>query len=60
MYTALRLLNQLQINGEKQGVEVFSMGDKARPADIAKAALKHAEKNGNNLVILDHSGKAAH
>ena len=50
-------IKQLQINGEKQGVEVFSMGDKARPADIAKAALKHAEKNGNNLVILDTAGR---
>ena len=29
-------IKQLQINGEKQGVEVFSMGDKNRPADIAK------------------------
>lgn len=50
-------IKQLQINSEKQGVEVFSMGDKARPADIAKAALKHAEKNGNNLVILDTAGR---
>ena len=46
-------IKQLQINGEKQGVEVFSMGDKNRPADIAKAALAHAQKNGNNIVILD-------
>ena len=50
-------IKQLQINGEKQGVEVFSMGDKNRPADIAKAALAHAQKNGNNLVILDTAGR---
>ena len=36
-------IKQLQINGEKQGVEVFSMGDNQKPANIAKAALEHAE-----------------
>ena len=51
------VIKQLQINGEKQGVEVFSMGDKNRPADIAKAALAHAQKNGNNIVILDTAGR---
>ena len=50
-------IKQLQINGEKQGVEVFSMGDKQKPADIAKAALEHAAKNGNNLIILDTAGR---
>lgn len=50
-------IEQLQINGEKQGVEVFSMGDKAKPADIAKAAMEHAAKNHNNLVILDTAGR---
>lgn len=50
-------IKQLRINGEKQGVEVFSMGDKNRPADIARAAVEHAEKNGNNIVILDTAGR---
>ena len=50
-------IKQLQINGEKQGVEVFSMGEKNRPADIAKAAVEHAKKNHNNLVILDTAGR---
>ena len=50
-------IKQLQINGETQGVEVFSMGDKNRPADFAKAALAHAQKNGNNIVILDTAGR---
>ena len=35
-------IKQLEINGEKQGVEVFSMGDKNKPVDIAKAAIEHA------------------
>lgn len=50
-------IKQLQINGEKQGVEVFSMGDKNKPADIAKAACEHAVKNGHNIVILDTAGR---
>ena len=50
-------IKQLQINGEKQGVKVFSMGDNQKPANIAKAALEHAEKNGNNVIILDTAGR---
>lgn len=50
-------IKQLQINGEKQGVEVFSMGDNQKPANIANAALEHAEKNGNNVIILDTAGR---
>ena len=50
-------IKQLQINGEKQSVEVFAMGDKAKPSDIAKAALEHAAKNKNNIVILDTAGR---
>ncbi len=50
-------IEQLQINGEKQGVEVFSMGDKNRPVDIAKAAVEHAAKHEFNLVIIDTAGR---
>ena len=50
-------IQQLQINGEKQGVDVFAMGDKNSPVDIAKAAVEHANKNGYNLVILDTAGR---
>lgn len=50
-------IQQLQINGEKQGVDVFTMGDKHKPANISKAALEHAAKNGNNIVILDTAGR---
>ena len=50
-------ITQLQVNGEKQGVEVFSMGDKQNPVDIAKAAMEHASKNGLNVVILDTAGR---
>ena len=50
-------IQQLQINGDKQGVEVFSMGDKNKPVNIAKAAIEHASKNGHNVVILDTAGR---
>ncbi|HJB90680.1 MAG TPA: signal recognition particle protein [Candidatus Eisenbergiella merdigallinarum] len=50
-------IEQLQINGEKQQVDVFSMGTGHRPVNIAKAAIEHAEKNGHNIVILDTAGR---
>ena len=50
-------IQQLQINGEKQGVEVFSMGDSHKPANIAKAAIEHARAKGCNVVILDTAGR---
>ncbi len=50
-------IEQLQINGDKQGVSVFSMGDKHKPLNIAKAAIEHASKNGFNVVILDTAGR---
>ena len=50
-------IEQLQINGEKQGVEVFSIGDKNSPVNIAKAAVEHALKNSFNIVIIDTAGR---
>ena len=50
-------IKQLQINGEKQGVEVFSMGDKQNPVDIAKGAVEYAKNHGFNVVILDTAGR---
>jgi signal recognition particle subunit SRP54 len=50
-------IEQLQINGQKQGVEVFSMGDKNKPSDIARAAAEHARKNDYNVLILDTAGR---
>ena len=50
-------IDQLLINGEKVGVPVFTMGDKNNPVDIAKAALEHAKKNNNNVVLVDTAGR---
>ena len=53
-------IKQLQVNGEKQGVDVFAMGDKNSPVDIAKAAYEHAKNEKNekyNVLILDTAGR---
>lgn len=50
-------IKQLEINAEKQGVDVFTMGDSHKPSDIAKAAIEHAVKNGHNVVFIDTAGR---
>ena len=50
-------IKQLQINGEKVGVPVFTMGDAKSPVDIVKAAVSHAEKNNNNVILIDTAGR---
>lgn len=50
-------IEQLTINGNKQGVEVFSMGTGHNPIDIAKASIAHAKENNYNIVILDTAGR---
>ena len=50
-------VEQLQKNGEKQGVPVFSMGTGHKTVNIAKAAIEHASKNGHNVVIIDTAGR---
>lgn len=50
-------IKQLEINGEKQGVPVFTMGSQNSPVDIAKAAVEHAAKNNIQIVFLDTAGR---
>ncbi|MBO4375128.1 MAG: signal recognition particle protein [Lachnospiraceae bacterium] len=50
-------IRQLQVNGEKTGTDVFTMGDDVSPVHIAKEAVAHAEKNGYNVVVLDTAGR---
>ena len=50
-------IKQLEVNGERVGVPVFSMGDKQNPVNIARAAVEHARQEGYNLVILDTAGR---
>ncbi|MDY5578199.1 MAG: signal recognition particle protein [Lachnospiraceae bacterium] len=50
-------IEQLKVNGEKQGVPVFSMGTGHKPVNIAKAAIEHASKNDMNVVLIDTAGR---
>ncbi len=50
-------IKQLQVDADKVGASVFSMGENQKPADIAKAAYEHARKHGNNVLILDTAGR---
>ncbi len=50
-------IKQLEVVGERVGVPVFSMGDKINPVDIAKAALEHGKKHGNDVIIVDTAGR---
>ena len=50
-------IKQLQVNGEKQGVDVFALEDGTKPAQIAQAAMRHARQNGETVVILDTAGR---
>ena len=50
-------IKQLQVNGEKQKVDVFSMGEGHNPVNIAKAAYEHAKSKGHNILILDTAGR---
>lgn len=50
-------IKQLQVNGEKQGVPVFSMGEKQKPVNIVKASIEHAKEHGYQVVILDTAGR---
>ncbi|HZK86155.1 MAG TPA: signal recognition particle protein [Desulfosporosinus sp.] len=49
-------IKQLQVLGEQLEVPVFSMGQEA-PVDIAKASIKQANSNGQDVVIIDTAGR---
>ena len=49
-------IKQLEVCGEKLGLPVFQMGQ-ANPVDIAKAAVQHAIRHGNDMVFLDTAGR---
>ena len=49
-------IKQLETVGAQLDIPVFQMGQ-ADPVDIAKAAIEHAKKHGNDLVFLDTAGR---
>ncbi len=50
-------IKQLEIGGEKAGLEVFSLGDQTAPVQIAEKAVQYAKANGFNTIILDTAGR---
>ena len=50
-------IEQLKVNGEKMGVEVFEMGTSEKPVNIAKAAVEYAKKNDFNVLFIDTAGR---
>ena len=50
-------IEQLSVNAQKIEADFFSMGVNHKPVDIVKAALEHAVKNNNNVVIIDTAGR---
>ncbi len=49
-------IRQLEVVGEKLGIPVFQMGQ-TDPVEIAKAAVAHAARHGNDMVFLDTAGR---
>ena len=49
-------IKQLQVVGEKLDLPVFSLGQQ-NPVDISKAALEHAKKHGNDVLLIDTAGR---
>ena len=50
-------IKQLQVLGEQVEVPVFSLGDKAKPVDIAKGAINHGTLHGNDIILIDTAGR---
>lgn len=50
-------IKQLQVVGGQLDIPVFTMGDQTKPVDISKAAIAHAIKNNNDVVIIDTAGR---
>ncbi len=49
-------IKQLETVGGQLGIPVFQMGTQ-NPVDIAKAAIEHAKRHGNDMVFLDTAGR---
>ncbi len=50
-------VKQLQVLGAQIDVPVFSLGTDVNPVEIAKQAIEHAKKHGNDPVIIDTAGR---
>ena len=52
-------IQQLEVLGQRIGVPVFSLGDKAKPVKIATDAVAHARAHGNDYLSIDTAGRLA-
>jgi signal recognition particle subunit SRP54 len=52
-------IDQISVLGEQVGVEVFQDRENKDPVEIAKKAIKHAQANSHNVVIVDTAGRLA-
>ena len=52
-------IEQLKVIGEQIGVPVYTEEDNQNPVKIAKAAVKHARKNGYDVLVVDTAGRLA-
>ena len=50
-------IKQLQVVGKTYDIPVFEMGDKKSPVEISKEALKFAEKNRHDVILIDTAGR---
>ena len=50
-------IKQLQVVGKQIDIPVFTMGDKVKALDIAKASIEHAKSNNLNVIIIDTAGR---
>ena len=50
-------IKQLEVNAEKVGVDVFSMGEGHSPVDIARASYDKARQDRYSVLIIDTAGR---
>ena len=50
-------IKQLEVNGEKLGLPVFSRGTDVSPVEIAREAYAEAKRGGYNILIIDTAGR---
>jgi len=50
-------IHQLEVLGQQANIPVFQMGTRQTPANIARAAVSHAQEKGLDLVVIDTAGR---
>lgn len=50
-------IKQLQVLGEQLNIDVFSLGDKVSPVEIAQQAVQKAKEQHHDVVLIDTAGR---